>query len=66
MHHQNSVIDAMAQREPIIDFCEQVDHIGRIFGLNLALKSVHFVHVLRLVIAARHKKMVGVKQFVTE
>jgi hypothetical protein len=42
----NPIIEAVAEREPVVDLCEQVAHVARVLGLHLALEPVHLVHVL--------------------
>ena len=37
-----------------------------IFNSDLALEAVHLVHVLALVVAARHEEVVGVEQLEPE
>ena len=64
MHDQYSIVDAMAQWQPIVNFSENVDHIGRVFSFDLAFETVHFVHVLTLVVASVYEKVVWIKSFV--
>ena len=51
MHDQHPVIEAMAQRQPIVALGEQIDHIGGILCFHFPFEAVHFVHIFRLVIA---------------
>ena len=66
MHDQNLGVDAVAEGEPVIHLREQRHHLLWVFGLYLALEAVHPVHVLTLVISARHEEMVGEEQLEPE
>jgi len=54
------------QWKPIVDLGKEINHVGRVLGLHLPLEAVHLVHVLTLVIAARHEEVVGVQELVGE
>ena len=66
MHDQDSAIDAMTQRQPIVQVGKEIDHLIGVFSFDLSFEAVHFVHVLALVVAARHEKVVGIQEFVAE
>ena len=66
VHDQDSAIDAMTQRQPIVQVGKEIDHLIGVFSFDLSFEAVHFVHVLALVVAARHEKVVGIQEFVAE
>ena len=38
-------IDAMTERQPVINLGKEITHVGRVLGLHLTLEPVHLVHV---------------------
>lgn len=52
----------MAQWQPVVDFGEQLRHLRRILGFDLALEAVHLVHSLAFVVTTSHEKMIRVQQ----
>ena len=61
VHDQYSIVDAMAQWQPIVNFSENVDHIGGVFSFDLTFEAVHFVHVLTLVVTSVYEKVIWIK-----
>ena len=66
MHDKYPWVDTVWEWQPVVDFCEKLDHGGGVLGLHLPLKPVHLVHVLRLVVAPRHEEVVGEQQLEPE
>ena len=66
MHYQNFFINAMTQWQPIINFSEQVYHIGRILSFDLSFKPIHFVHIFTLMVSTWHKKMVRIQELTAQ
>ena len=56
----------MTERKPVVDLSEELTHVGRVFRLHLPLEPVHLVHVLALVVAARHEEALRVEQLEAE
>lgn len=48
--HQHFAIDALRERKPLEDLAEQLEHLRGILSLDLALETIHLVHVVRLVV----------------
>ena len=51
VHDEHLLVDAVGQGQPVVDLGEELRHVGRVLGLDLALEAVHLVHVLALVVA---------------
>ncbi len=51
VHDEHLLVDAVRQGQPVVDLGEELRHVGRVLGLDLALEAVHLVHVLALVVA---------------
>lgn len=66
VHYQHLLVDAMAQRQPIVHLREHIGHLRRVFGDHLTGEAVHLVHVDRFVIAARQKEVIGIQQLEAE
>lgn len=48
--HQYFVVDTLCKWQPLEDLAEQLEHLGCVLGLHLPFKSVHLVHVVRLMV----------------
>ena len=66
MHDEHLGVDAVGQRQPVVDLREELDHLRVVLCLDLSLEAVHLVHVLALVVAAGHEERVGVEQLEAE
>ena len=62
MHDQNSSVETMTQRQPVVHFGKQIAHDSGVFSLHLTLESVHFVHVFALVVTTGHEERVRVEE----
>ena len=54
-HHtdQDSPVETVGQRQPVVHFSEQFWHLGSVLRFHFALKSIHLVHSLALMVACQ-------------
>ena len=51
--YQHFAVDALCKREPLEDLAEQLEHLGCVLGFDLSFKTIHLVHVVRLMVTFR-------------
>lgn len=51
--HQYFVVDTLCKRQPLEDLAEQLEHLGCVLSFHLSFKSIHLVHVVRLMVTFR-------------
>jgi len=50
---QDSAIETMGQRQPVVHFSEQFWHLRSVLRFHFTLKSIHLVHSLALMVACQ-------------
>jgi len=50
---QDSAVETMGQRQPVVHFGEQFWHLGSVLRFHFTLKSIHLVHSLALMVACQ-------------
>jgi len=50
---QDSAVETMGQRQPVVHFSEQFWHLGSVLCFHFTLKSIHLVHSLALMVACQ-------------
>lgn len=63
MDDKNFLIDAVTNRQVAEKLREQVVHLHIILFFDFALEPIELVQILRLVVASRHKHVLGVGCF---
>lgn len=44
--HQHFVVDALCEWKPLKDLTEELEHLRRVLGLDLAFEAIHLIHVI--------------------
>jgi hypothetical protein len=63
VHHQNFLVDAMSKGQHTEHFRKAIVHLDIILMLYLTFEPIHFVQILTLMVAARHKEVLRVAAF---
>lgn len=53
--YQYFIVDTLCKRKPLEDLAEKLKHLGCVLGFDLPFKSIHLVHVVRLMVTCRFK-----------
>ena len=64
--NEDTVVDDVAQWQPVEDFREEIGHVLAVLFFNFSIKPVHLVHVYRLVVTTRHVHVIRIQQFEAE